>query len=84
MRVGSLRVATLRVGAGPMGIPWLTIGGGLERRLWVWGSRVGRLNIGRHRGLRPHRISRVWGRIGVPRYQETLFMGHGLGFCGCP
>lgn len=84
LRVGSLRVTTLWIGAGTMGIPWLTIGRGLERGLWVWGPRVGSLDIGRHRGLGPHRIARVWGRIAVPRHQETLFMGHGLGFCGCP
>lgn len=77
--VGALRVAPLRVGAGALGIPWLAIWGRLERGLWVRGSRVGR-----HGRLGSPRISRVGGRIAVPRHQETLFMGHGLRFCGLP
>ena len=77
--VGALRVAPLRVGAGALGIPWLAIWGRLERGLWVRGPRVGR-----HGGLGPPRISRIGGRIAVPRHQETLFMGHGLRFCGLP
>ena len=77
--VGALRVTTLGVGAGALGIPWLAIGGWLERGLWVRGPWVGC-----HGGLGPSRISRVGGRIAVPRHQETLFMGHGLSFCGLP
>ena len=77
--VGALRVTTLGVGAGALGIPWLAIGGWLERGLWVSGPWVGC-----HGGLGPSRISRVGGRIAVPRHQETLFMGHGLSFCGLP
>lgn len=77
--VGALGVAPLGVGAGALGIPWLAIGGRLERGLWVRGPWVGRQG-----GLGPPRISRVGGRIAVPRHQETLFMGHGLRFCGLP
>lgn len=84
MGVWALRVAPLGVGARGVGIPWLTIGGGLERGLWVRGPRVGRLNIGGHGRLGPPRISRVGGRIVVSRHQKTLFMGHGLGFCQLP
>ena len=82
--IGALWVAPLGVGAGAMGVPWLTVGGGLERGLWVRGPRVGRLSIGGHGWLGPPRISRVGGRIVVPRHQKTLFMGHGLGFRGPP
>lgn len=79
LRVRALRVATLGVGAGALGVPWLAIRRRLKGGLWVRGSRVGR-----HGGLGSPRISRVGGRIAVPRHQETLFMGHGLRFCGLP
>lgn len=77
--VGALRVTTLGVRAGALGIPWLAIGGWLE-----WGLRVRGPWVGCHGGLGPSGISRVGGRIAVPRHQETLFMGHGLSFCGLP
>lgn len=72
--VGALRIAPLGVRAGALGISWLAIGGRLEWGLWVRDPRVGR-----HGGLGPSRISRVGGRIAVPRHQETLLMGHGCG-----
>ena len=77
--VGALRVTPLGVGTWALGIPWLAIGGRLERGLWVRGPR-----IGRHGGLGPPRITRVGGRIVVPRHQETLLVRHGLRFCGLP